>query len=267
MAADKWHHIEATYPQAGVLRLFVYNNFTQPMPLGEVKGRAVTREVFDPASGTSKDLAAFALTHSPDGKTLAARLVDTPLPAKVTVKVKFDPKGPEERFDFAFDQYSKEPEATPAPKALLTKATQVPPAATAPPPVAMLSQGQSSVSSIAFDPTRLAGPLPGTAPELLALLKLRVDEVRESLDGGRLSSVWLPAAIGKEIALTLEDHVRSLPDERRAQATSAIKQIVLLAWQLDAYGDLGNAPKLAEAHTAFAAAVSDLTNAYATPTR
>ena len=54
-----------------------------------------------------------------------------------------------------------------------TKTLQVPPAATAPPTVAMLSQGQSSVSSIAFDPARLAGPLPGTAPELLALLKLR----------------------------------------------------------------------------------------------
>ena len=34
MATDAWHHVEGTYPQNGLLRVFFYDNFTKPMNAG-----------------------------------------------------------------------------------------------------------------------------------------------------------------------------------------------------------------------------------------
>jgi hypothetical protein len=46
----------------------------------------------------------------------------------------------------------------------------------------------------------------------------------------------------------------------------AVRRVVLAAWQLDLYGDLGNAEKIQAAYDRFAAAITDITTAYgATP--
>ena len=31
MAADKWHHLEGTYPSPGLVRLYFFDNFTKPI--------------------------------------------------------------------------------------------------------------------------------------------------------------------------------------------------------------------------------------------
>ena len=77
MAADNWHHVEGTYPRAGVFRLYVYDDYARPLSaanLRKVAARVVTDERYDPKTRTSTDLKAFPLRPSRDGAYLEARV-------------------------------------------------------------------------------------------------------------------------------------------------------------------------------------------------
>lgn len=117
MAPDNWHHLEGTYPRDRVFRLYIYDDYARPLAaadLGRVRARVVTRETFDPATRTSKELAAFPLRPSRDGAYLEARLDGVTLPAEMTAKVRIKPDAPEYRFDFSFNGVTREPAATPS---------------------------------------------------------------------------------------------------------------------------------------------------------
>jgi Heavy metal binding domain len=108
MAPDNWHHLEGTYPRAGVFRLFLYDDFTRPLSLRGVTARAVTRETYDPETKRYIDVTAFPLAPAKTGRYLEAH-VPAQVPAPITVKVKFAADGPEHRFDFSFSAYTNEP--------------------------------------------------------------------------------------------------------------------------------------------------------------
>src|SRR5262245_55240537 len=40
MADDQWHHLEGTYPKGGPFRLFMYDDFTRPLPVKGFTGAA-----------------------------------------------------------------------------------------------------------------------------------------------------------------------------------------------------------------------------------
>ena len=106
--------------------------------------------------------------------------------------------------------------------------------------------------------------LPTTTPELLAELKDRSDSVDSLLQQGNLGGVWYPALRAKDVALALEEnHLNELSDSLRARMTSAVKQLTVVSWQIDAAGDLGNKEKLTALHQQFAAAVADIQTLYA----
>ena len=109
MASDAWHHLEGTYPRAGLFRVYFYDNFTQPLDATAFVGRVVLREDFDTATKTVKELEVIPLKPGPEKHILDAALSGDRLPFKAAVKVKFDPNGREQRSDFAFAEYSTEP--------------------------------------------------------------------------------------------------------------------------------------------------------------
>jgi hypothetical protein len=111
MASDNLHHLEGTYPREGVFRLYFYDDFTRPLGRSATESfaaRAVTRQVFDPATKGYKDVESAPLALSKDGRYLEAH-VSTGLPAQITAKVTFKAGEPEHRFDFSFPSYTKEP--------------------------------------------------------------------------------------------------------------------------------------------------------------
>jgi hypothetical protein len=87
--------------------------------------------------------------------------------------------------------------------------------------------------------------LPDTTPELLAFFKENAANVRQLLDQGQLGGMWYPALNAKDAALSLDEkHHEGLNDAQRAQLASAAKQLTVVAWQIDAAGDLGNRTQL-----------------------
>jgi hypothetical protein len=301
MASDKWHHVEATHPRPGILQVYVYDNFTKPMSVKSVTGRAVTQETFDPQTKQTREHETAPLRPSRDGKILEARVDVRTLPAKITVKMKFNERLAEERFDFAFDAYSHEPALiTAAPNTLTaaqtasatrseptgtsTSASASPanssPATTRPAreqsssatpkettePSALPSPAQAlpfgNPGMYVATPAQIDEPLPTTVAALLDRLRERHAETKSLVESGQLSAVYVPALRTKAVALALEDHIRALPEAAQAQVRQATRQVVVTAWQLDAAGDVGNAVLTAAAYGALANAVRTLEQIY-----
>ena len=272
MAPDNWHHVEGTYPRAGVFRLYVYDDYARPLPAADLKkvaARLVTQERFDPKTRTSTDLAAFPLRPSSNAGYLEARVTGVALPAEMTAKIKLKPDAPEHRFDFTFDALTKEPAATvpagrnvppatPSRSPSATAGTKRP-AATTPataPPAAPAAAGQIEAGV-------RATPIPDSLPEILVQLKARDTEIRELIRQGNFAAVWVPAFQAKDLAVALEPHVGHLSPAAREAAEPALQRVVRFAWLLDSFGDLGNRQQVEAAYGAFTAAARDVFGAFA----
>ncbi len=112
------------------------------------------------------------------------------------------------------------------------------------------------------DALLLADNLPRKAPELVTLLSMCADEIGSLIKDGQFGYVYQPTILSKDVALALEDHASELTNQQRARATNATRQLVIAAWELDYYGDLGNREKLTQVFDKYAAAAAEIKAAY-----
>jgi len=222
MAPDAWHHLEGVYPEDGVFRVHLYDNFSRPLSSKPFKGRAVLKESFDPATRETKELVAYPLLPSRDGSYLEARVPTGSLPREVAAKIQFEKDGPFERFDFVF--------------ASLSSSTAV----------AAPTTGELVVPE---DPVAIA-----------AAIVERDRRVQDLLARGGFTEIYVPALEAKDLALALERHVSSSKDP--ASLAWALKELVRAAWLLDDYGDLGNKEKLLLAYDRFQEAAAQIASSY-----
>ena len=249
MAADNTHHLEGSYPSNGTFRMYFYDEFTKPQKIAEVRNYKATLMVKDPKTG--KDTP-YSLVRS--GASMQASIGKQPLPAEMYALVKFAPGGKDNRFDFAFPAYSKEPHVIGGPT--LTNAAP----AGAAPLVEMLPAPSGSSSGI--DPALVPLPIPDTVPEILAQLSTRTDQIRSFIDKGTFAAIYVPAFQAKDLALALDEHKHELTPERRKVAEPAIAKLVRSAYLLDAFGDIGNKQQISEAYAKFVEAANDIRSAF-----
>jgi len=274
MADDSWHHLEGTFLQPNVFRVYFYNDFTRPLAVTGfsatvIKNGASGKEVVTPIG--------LKTGRTKDHNTLEALMPGATLPAGFELRVKFKPDDKERVFDFTFAGYSKEPTAAPrtlaASAPVATAATKpisggATPSST-PPPSAQIG-GVVMVDSVLYPATdssavRPGETLPTTTPELVAELTKRSQSVKMLLDEGNLSGLWYPAIGAKDVALALEQsHINDLPEAQRPKLASAVKRLTLAAWQIDAAGDLGNKEAVLPLYRDFSAAIADIQSIYGT---
>lgn len=225
MAPDAWHHLEGTYPEDGVFRVHLYDDFSQPLSAKAFKGRAVLNESFDPVSRETRELLAYPLLPSRDGSYLEARVPSASFPIgplEIAAKIQFEKDGPFERFDFVFRNQSASSETAP----------------------------------------QTAGELvvPEEPKAVAAAIVEREGRVKSLLARGAFNEIYIPALEAKDLALSLEAHVSSAPDP--ASLAWALKELVRAAWLLDDYGDLGNKEKLLLAYDRFEEASERIASTY-----
>jgi hypothetical protein len=263
MAADNWHHVEGTYPRAGVFRLYVYDDYARPLApaaLRRVVARVVTNERYDARTRTSTDLTAFPLRPSRDGAYLEARVTGMTFPAAMTAKIKLKPDAPEYRFDFTFAAITKEPVITPVRSAGgSARATPAPRASTPPAPAPDTTSVDAATSTPPPPPTVR---IPETIPEILVELKARDAEIRDLIRQGNFAAVWVPAFQAKDLAIALEPHIGHLTPAAREAAEPALQRVVRFAWLLDSFGDLGNRQQVEDGYAAFAQAIADVSKVF-----
>jgi heavy metal-binding protein len=262
MASDNWHHLEGTYLPSGVFRLHLYDDYTKPLPVAQVREISGTVFVKDPQTGQEKPV---PLTRI--GQYLQGPVGKLRFPAAMYATVKFKANAPDNRFDFTFDGFSKEPapgaaprttSASPAAPPVPTAPTPAPvpaPATTAPPAV-------SAPSASGVDPALVPLPIPDTVPEMIAQLRARTDQIRSFIDKGSFASIYVPAFQAKDLALALDSRKADLPADKRRVAEPAIAKLVRCAYMLDAFGDLGNKQQISEAYARFVEAAKDIESSF-----
>jgi hypothetical protein len=240
MAPDSWHHLEGTYPAAGRLRVYVYDDYSKPLKLADarqVRGRIVTKEVFDAKTGTTRELASAPLVLAQNGAFFEARIESLVLPAKVTAKIAFRSGDKENRFDFTFPEYSKD---LPARITASTSAAKNAPAGDKPGgPGAQVTPG-------------------APANSLLSDLEARRAELETLVKSGSLAGIYVPALQAKDTALEIQTRHAGARDIDQDALEASVKQIVLAAYQLDNYGDIGDGQKVQEAFAMLAAGIGAL---------
>jgi hypothetical protein len=245
MAPDNWHHLEGAYFAPGVFRLYLYDDYTKPLPLAQV--RAIAAHLIL----NGKDVPLVR-----NGRVLEAKVGKVAFPASMQAKVKFQPAAPEHLFDFVFETYSKD---APAPVTTTTAPPPTTPAAAPPAPTAppLVETVPSSI-----DAALVPVPIPETVPEMLAQLRTRNEQIKMFIERGAFASVYVPAFQAKDVALALDAHKQELPPERQRIVSPAVNKLVRTAYLLDAFGDLGNKQQIADAYTRFAAAVQEIESAF-----
>ena len=189
MAPDNWHHLEGTYPAPGRFRVYVYDDFSKPLSLAQarkVRGRVVTKEAFDPKTGTTRELASTPLVLARNGAFFEARIEPLALPAKMTAKISFTSEDRESRFDFAFPAYSRDtPASTSAPTSQIASA------------FARDASADKSADKPVDKPE-------STPDSLLNDLKAQNAEVESLLKSGGLGGIYVPALRAKDLALEIQ---------------------------------------------------------------
>ena len=273
MAPDNRHHLEGAVPYAGVFRLYLYDDFTKPLPRDQMRtasAKVVTQPVDRKADGIAS-AQSFTLVPVRSGRYLEAKIGKTALPAVLQAKVKFQADQPEHVFDFAFERYSKEPIVSPS--ALTTApAASAPssgsPAAMAEPALATPAAGPPASAAGAepvpsgVDPALIPLPIPDTVPEILAQLRTRMDQIKRLIDEAAFAGVYFPAFQAKDLAIALEARQDDLPADNRTRAESAIARLVRSAYLVDMLADIGNKQQTLEAYEQIAAAVRDIESAF-----
>jgi len=264
MADDNWHHLEGTWVQPHTLRVYFYNDMTQPLAVTGFSAEVAKSDAQGNDAGTFVSLKPTqARVQTKDRNILEALMPSVDLPAKFTLRVKFKPDDKERVFDFTFADYSKEPgPAVPATNAPAQGGTEAQPSSQAP---ATDTPSPQTGDSVTFTPGtfRPEAPLPTTTQGLLQELAGRADSVKMLLDAGNLGALWYPAIRAKDVALELEQsHANEIPEAQRPEMTSAVRRLTMAAWQIDAAGDLGNKERLLPLYREFSVAIGDVERAY-----
>ena len=247
-ASSSWRRTTGITSKAPIrlpagFRVYVYDDFSKPLgreQARKVRGRVVTKEAFDPKTGTTRELASTPLVLARNGAFFEARIEPLPLPAKMTAKIAFSADDKESRFDFAFPAYSRDVPGCGADDAA--------PHPSHPPhplhlhPLHLLHRDLSLLSTD---------------------LKAQRAEVESLLKSGTLGGD-LCAGTSGERSGARDPGANSRPASQDAIEAS-VKQIVLSAYQLDNYGDLGDAEKAQDAFRGMSAAIAQLDSLVSEP--
>jgi hypothetical protein len=252
MAPDNWHHLEGAYFAPGIFRLYLYDDYTRPLPLAQV--RATQARLI-----LTKDGKDVPLTRN--GRSLEANIGKVPFPAAMQARVRFKAGDAEHRFDFTFEQFSKD---LPAP-VTITAARPAPSASGPAPATASSAAPPTAAMSSSIDAALVPLPIPETVPEMLAQLRTRNEQIKTFIDRGAFASVYVPAFQAKDVALALDEHKAELPPDRQRTVGPAVNELIRTAYLLDAFGDLGNKQQIVDAYARFAAAVKDIEAAFPKP--
>jgi hypothetical protein len=233
MAPDQFHHLEGAWPSPRSFRLYLYDDFTRPIPAASLKARAVVGE---------GEETAVELKPAKGGQWLEGDLgTERSPPLLLTAWIRFETK--EERFDFVFQGLSVEGSgrAPPLVNAGLAAAAGAPP-----------DSLEGIAAEILARDLRLRALIAEGAWTRVYLPALEAKELALSLE---------------ERALALEEGRGGWDRDRRAALGRAVRSLVRAAWLLDLAGDRGDGPAVRKEYAHFEEGITALRQLFPPPAR
>ena len=243
MAPDSFHHIEGTYTEDGIFRVYATNNYREPVDVSTWSGRVVLEEEYDSATDEFIEVVAFDLQPSPEGAFLESVVDSVGLPGEFIAKLVILADSPEERFDFIFPTYSVAGDTGLADRS---------------PATAGISEAPTNIPLA----ERVRPTIPELTTDVLAEISARDVTLQTLIGAGRFTEIFIPALQAKELGLALLDRGDELPPRQRNDVRIAVRHLVRAAYLLDWYGDIGNKQQVSGAYDVFARAAHAIVDTY-----
>ncbi len=228
MAANNYHHLEGALPNAGEFRLYVYDDFKQPVDPRNFGGDVVF-EAWNEETGTW-DETRYPLRPAIGSDYLVSGIPEE-MPSEFFAHVWL--AGERQRYDFYFEETTVEP---PADASRGGGATRAGPHSHERPPM-----------TIPEHPTAIA-----------ALMARKRDGVRSRIENGEWLTLYVPAFDARDLAEALLERLDGLSARERGQARRAIARVMQSAAELDRGGDLADRARARRAFDRFDGGVREL---------
>ena len=227
MAANNYHHLEGALPQPGEFRLYVYDDFKQPVDPRNFAGQVVFEAWNEETE--NYDETRYPLNVAIGSYYLISEIPDE-LPGEFFAHVWL--AGEQQRYDFYFEETTVEPVG-----------------------------GGSRGTAIRAGPHSHERP-PMTIPEdpiaITALMANKRDRVRTQIENGEWLTLYVPAFDARDLAEVLLDRLTGLSARQRGQARKAIGRVMQSAAELDRSGDLAHRARAQRAFERFDSGVREL---------
>lgn len=107
MSADQWHHLEGTFVEPNIFRVYFYDDMTRPLRVPGFTAQVRQTDTNGTPTGPALTLTAGG---SRDGNTLQVAVPGGKLPISLSLEMKFKASDPKAQiFDFTFPAFSREP--------------------------------------------------------------------------------------------------------------------------------------------------------------
>ena len=227
MAANNYHHLEGALPRPGEFRLYVYDDFKQPVDPRNFSGQVVFEAWNEETEGW--DETRYPMAPAVGSDYLLSEIPEE-LPGEFFAHVWL--AGDQQRYDFYFEETTVEPVG-----------------------------GGSRGTAIRAGPHSHERP-PMTIPEdplaIMALMANKRDRVRAQIENGEWLTLYVPAFDARDLAEVLLDRLTGLSARQRGQARQAIGRVMQSAAELDRSGDLADRARAQRAFERFDGGVREL---------
>ena len=227
MAANNYHHLEGALPRPGEFRLYVYDDFRQPVDPRNFAGQVV----FEAWNEKTEN---YDETRYPLAPTLGSDHLISEIPGELPSEFFAHVwlAGEQQRYDFYFEETTVEPVG-----------------------------GASRSTAIRAGPHSHERP-PMTIPEdqvaITALMANKRDRVRAQIENGEWLTLYVPAFDARDLAEALLDRLTGLSARQRGQARQSIGRVMQSAAELDRSGDLADRARAQRAFERFDGGVREL---------
>ncbi len=228
MAANNYHHLEGALPRAGEFRLYVYDDFKQPVDPRNFGGDVVFEAWNEETE--SWDETRYPMAPLIGSQYLVSEIPEA-LPSEFFAHVWL--AGEQQRYDFYFEETTVEPPAG-------------------------ASRGGGAIRAGPHSHERPPMTIPEDRNAIMALLANKRDRVRTQIENGEWLTLYVPAFDARDLAEVLLDRLAGLSARQRGQARQAIGRVMQSAAELDRSGDLADRARAQRAFERFDSGVREL---------
>lgn len=228
MAANNYHHLEGALPNAGEFRLYIYDDFKQPVDPRNFGGDVVFEAWNEETEGW--DETRYPMAPAIGSDYLISEIPEE-LPSEFFAHVWL--AGEQQRYDFYFEETTVEP-------------------------VGGASRGSGAIRAGPHSHERPPMTIPEYPVAITALMALKRDRVRSQIENGEWLTLYVPAFDARDLAEALLERLDGLSARERGQARQAIGRVMQSAAELDRSGDLADRARAQRAFERFDGGVREL---------